>query len=339
MHLNRGSEYKLDLWSTGLLVPFLVVPFITTDPFHLSVAHQIVIGLTAALSVYIMLRMDLLPFTVPAFMAIGGYAAGILAKSGLTQNMIVLMGVAFAVPALVAIPLGALVLRLRGTYFIFITYIASEILQLIFFETPSLTGGGDGISAVPPAGLFGLELSSARNLLLVTVAVGILATLITLAVTHRYRAEFSSIEENETLAESLGLAVWKYRTLGFIASAGDRRDGWVRACESAFQCTPEFVLVFLGHHLHRVCVHRRSTHDAGAAGGNGSPRRHVQCVQQPCAVFRRPVRPAYDRRRHGGAGGLVGLGHGLLARLRRREPAPNTRVLQMRRDDEQRGPA
>ena len=30
----------------------------------------------------------------------------------------------------------------------------------------------------------------------------------------------SSIEENETLAESLGLAPWKYRTIGFVASAG-----------------------------------------------------------------------------------------------------------------------
>ena len=42
----------------------------------------------------------------------------------------------------------------------------------------------------------------------------------TLAVTHRFRPEFSSIEENETLAESLGVAVWKYRTIGFIVSAG-----------------------------------------------------------------------------------------------------------------------
>jgi branched-chain amino acid transport system permease protein len=39
-------------------------------------------------------------------------------------------------------------------------------------------------------------------------------------VTQRFRPEFTSIEENETLAESLGVAVWKYRTIGFVASAG-----------------------------------------------------------------------------------------------------------------------
>jgi len=218
--LDRRSEYRLDLWAVLLLLPFVAVPFVSNNPFHYSLAHQMVIGLAAALGVYIMLRMDLLAFTVPAFMAIGGYAAAMLAKWGGQTNLLLLMALSFVVPALVAIPLGALVLRLKGTYFIFITYIFSEILQLIFFETPVLTGGSDGISGVPPATLFGIELWSPRNLLLVTVSIGIVATLVTLAVTHRFRPEFSSIEENEVLAESLGVAVWKYRTIGFIASAG-----------------------------------------------------------------------------------------------------------------------
>ena len=217
--MNRHTEFKFDICALLLMLPFLAVPFATDNPQHLSLAHQVVIGLVAALGVYIMLRMDLLAFTVPAFMAIGGYAAAMLAKSG-TANLFVLMGVAFVVPALAAIPLGAIVLRLKGTYFIFMTYIVNESLQLLVFETPKLTGGSDGISGVPPAALFGHELWSSRNLLLVTVIVGIVATGITLAVTHRFRPEFSSIEENETLAESLGVAVWKYRLIGFIASAG-----------------------------------------------------------------------------------------------------------------------
>jgi branched-chain amino acid transport system permease protein len=50
--------------------------------------------------------------------------------------------------------------------------------------------------------------------------VALLAALITLALTHRFRPEFASIEENETLAESLGLVVWRYRTIGFMVAAG-----------------------------------------------------------------------------------------------------------------------
>src|ERR1700752_3737295 len=133
MQLTRRRELTLDLWAVLLLLPLVAVPFVTTNPLYYSLTHQVVIGLVAALGVYIMLRMDLLSFTVPAFMAFGGYAAAILAKSG-TTNLLLLMAIAFIIPALVAIPLGALVLRLKGTYFIFITYIFNEILQLLFFE-------------------------------------------------------------------------------------------------------------------------------------------------------------------------------------------------------------
>jgi branched-chain amino acid transport system permease protein len=130
------------------------------------------------------------------------------------------MAITFVVPALIAIPLGVLVLRLRGIYFIFITFLFNEILQLILFETPTLTGGSNGIPGVPAATLFGKDLGAPSTLVLVTVLICLIATLCTLVVTQRFRAEFTSIEENETLAESLGVAVWKYRTIGFMASSG-----------------------------------------------------------------------------------------------------------------------
>ena len=137
-----------------------------------------------------MLRMGLLAFTVPAFMAIGGYAAAMLAKAG-TTDLLVLMLVAFVVPALVALPLGTMVLRLKGLYFVFITFIINEILQLVFFETPTLTGGSNGIAGVPPDSLLGIDLGAPAMLVLVTVVVCIVASLCTLAVTHRFRPEFT----------------------------------------------------------------------------------------------------------------------------------------------------
>ncbi|MBD0316669.1 MAG: branched-chain amino acid ABC transporter permease [Nitrospiraceae bacterium] len=219
MKPKRVRDLIVDVWGVLLIVPFLMVPFIDGGSLLRSVTHQILIGLTAALGVYIMLRMRLLSFTVPAFMAIGGYAAAMLATSGIT-NLLVLMAAAFIFPMLAAIPLGFLVLRLKGVYFIFFTFILNEVFQVAIFETPGLTGGSDGIAGLPPATLFGLDLGTPRMLVLVTVMTALVAAAITLAVTHRYRAEFSAIEENEPLAESLGVAVWWYRTIGFLASAG-----------------------------------------------------------------------------------------------------------------------
>ena len=219
MTQNRHRDFRLDICGVLLLLPMLIVPLVTKSPLLNSLTYQSAIGVSAAMAVYIMLRMGLLSFTVPAFMAIGGYAGAMLAKAG-TTDIFALMAISFVVPALASFPLGALVLRLKGVYFIFITFIFNEILQLIIFETPTLTGGSDGISAVPPASLFGKEMFTPSSQVLVTLGVCMVASLIALLVTQKFRPEFTSIEENETLAESLGVAVWKYRTIGFAASAG-----------------------------------------------------------------------------------------------------------------------
>jgi branched-chain amino acid transport system permease protein len=219
MLANRQKDFRLDIWGIVLLLPLIAVPLVTASALLNSLTYQVAIGVSATMAVYVMLRMGLLSFTVPAFMAVGGYSAAILSKSG-TTNLFLLLAIAFIVPALVAIPLGTLVLRLKGIYFIFVTFLFNEILQLVIFETPTLTGGSDGISGVPAATLFGKDLGGSAALVLVTVAVSLTVSLITLAVTQRFRPEFTSIEENETLAESLGVAVWKYRTIGFMTSAG-----------------------------------------------------------------------------------------------------------------------
>lgn len=216
---QRIRDFRLDLWALALLVPCLLTPLFSPGPFTLSVTHQVLVAITATFGVYVMLRMNLLPFTVPTFMLIGGYAAAMVAKAGGT-NYLLLLAVSFVVPLLFAIPLGAIVLRLKGVYFIFFTFILNEIVQVIVFETPGLTGGSDGIPAVPSATFFGFDFATNNNLIYVTILTAIVAGALTLTVTQRYRAEFSAIEENETLAESLGLAIWRYRLIGFMTSAG-----------------------------------------------------------------------------------------------------------------------
>lgn len=219
MTVRNKRSFVMDCWAVALLVPLALVPLVSTNQYFYSLTNQVLIGLVAALSVYIMLRMDLLSFAVPAFMAIGGYSAAAAAKAGHT-DIFLLMALSFAAPALVALPLGALVLRLKGVYFVLVTFVFNEILQIALFETPRLTGGSNGISGVPSVTFVGIDLGTNRLVVCVTLAVAIIASLITLSVTHRFRAEFASIEENETLAESLGLVAWRYRTIGFAIAAG-----------------------------------------------------------------------------------------------------------------------
>jgi branched-chain amino acid transport system permease protein len=220
--MNMGSRRPSlgGIATVVLLACALALPFLTEDPFANSVANQVMIGVTAAFSVYLMLRMDLLTFAVPAFMAAGGYAAAMAGLRGGITDAIALTALSFIVPAILALPLGVLVLRLRGVYFVLVTFVLTEITQLLLFETPDLTGGSNGLVGMPPTTLFGLELGDNRSVLLLATGVAIVAAAITAVVAGVLRQPFAAIEENEVLAESLGLVVWRYKVIGFVIAAG-----------------------------------------------------------------------------------------------------------------------
>jgi branched-chain amino acid transport system permease protein len=202
-----------------LCVLAFLAPWLTRNLFAVSIVNQILIAVVAAYSVYVMLRMNLLTFAVPAFMAIGGYAAALVAQKGAT-NVVLLAGVSFLVPALVALPLGILVLRLRGVYFVLVTFIFAEILQLLLFETPTLTGGSNGISGIPAATFFGASFNSSTAVLQIAAGLALAATLVTAILCRACAQPFAAIDENEALAESLGLVVWRYKALGFVVAGG-----------------------------------------------------------------------------------------------------------------------
>jgi branched-chain amino acid transport system permease protein len=202
-----------------ILTLCLAIPFVTADPLVYSVGNQALIAVIAAFSVYLMLRMNLLTFAVPAFMALGGYAVALAALAGVT-DVVVLTVLSFVVPAVVALPLGALVLRLRGVYFVLVTFVLTEILQLVLFETPRLTGGANGLAGIPATTVLGVEVGDNRSVLLLATVLALVSAGITAGVTRRFRQHFAAIEENEILAQSLGLVVWRYKALGFVAAAG-----------------------------------------------------------------------------------------------------------------------
>src|SRR3954470_1042045 len=56
------------------------IPLLTRSILVYSTLNQVLVGVVAAQSVWIMLRMNLLSFATPAFMAIGGYTVAIARK-------------------------------------------------------------------------------------------------------------------------------------------------------------------------------------------------------------------------------------------------------------------
>ncbi len=197
----------------------LYVPLFSTNLLAYSVLNQIMMVLPAALSVFLMLRMDLLSFAVPAFMCLGGYAAALCAMN-LSTNVFVLIAISFIVPMVAAIPIGAMILKLRGVYFVLVTYVMAEILQLVLVEFPGLTGGTNGLTDLPASTIFGADIITNKAILIVAILTALLAAFVTFFAILKYHKQFDAIRENELLARSLGLVVWHYKAIGFALAAG-----------------------------------------------------------------------------------------------------------------------
>ena len=113
--------------------------------FLMTLFTRIVILALAAVSLNLIMGFGgMVSFGHAAYLGIGGYAVGILAKEGITSGL-VQIPVALAASALFAMGVGALCLRTRGVYFIMITL---AFAQLIYYVAMGLDryGGDDGLT-------------------------------------------------------------------------------------------------------------------------------------------------------------------------------------------------
>src|SRR5262252_4483452 len=125
------------------LLPVYVVA--TGQFFPLTLFTRILILALAATSLNLILGYGgMVSFGHAAYLGVGGYVVGILAKEGVSSGF-VQWPLALAVSALFALIVGALCLRTRGVYFIVITLAFS---QMIYYIAVGLDryGADDGLT-------------------------------------------------------------------------------------------------------------------------------------------------------------------------------------------------
>src|SRR5690242_8888614 len=107
------------------------------------------IGINAllALSVYATLSCGQLALSSAGFAAIGAYAASILTLNFGVSFPVALL-VALALPALVAVPLGLPVLRIRGVFLAIATVAFGEVVRLGLVNW-DYVNGAQGLVAIP----------------------------------------------------------------------------------------------------------------------------------------------------------------------------------------------
>ncbi|MFT5273141.1 MAG: branched-chain amino acid transport system permease protein [Dinoroseobacter sp.] len=156
-----------------------------------------------------------------AFVGFGGYMLFALTMFG-GLPPIVAIGAAGVLGALIAVPMAALIFRLRGAYFAIGTWVFAEVFRLSFAQVSSL-GGGSG-SSLPVAIVRSMAHGrSAREALSYWLALGA-AVLVIAAVYFFLRSRnglaLTAIRDNELAAGSLGIDIWRTKFVVYVVTAG-----------------------------------------------------------------------------------------------------------------------
>lgn len=155
-----------------------------------------------------------------AYVGFGGYMLFALTIFGGLHPLtaIVMAGV---LGAIIAVPVAALIFRLRGAYFAIGTWVMAEVFRLSFAQISAL-GGGSG-SSLPVAVVKSLADSrSSRESLSYWLALGVVVIVIfTVLFTLRSRKglALTAIRDNELAAGSLGINIWKTKFIVYVAAS------------------------------------------------------------------------------------------------------------------------
>jgi branched-chain amino acid transport system permease protein len=204
--------------------------------FWVSIGVQALVFAIFAMSLDLLLGYGGMPsFGHAAFYGAGALGCAWVALHHPGLGLLPLVAVSIAVGALLALPIGALSLRVRGVYFLMLTLAFGQMLWGYAFQAPrDVLGGSDGLIGVsrPPLGpledldqqlwaLFGVSprLPAVRhfyNLTLIS-ALAVLALLFVL-VRSRFGRTLEGIRENEQRMRSLGFPTFRYRLAAFVVA-------------------------------------------------------------------------------------------------------------------------
>jgi len=217
---NARKPAGRPLAAGAAIIVLAVLPAFLHQVFYLHLAVLIAINVIAVAGLSILTRAGQISLCHGAFIGIGTYTSTLVSmRIGMPFAVAALTGAALA--GLIAYALGLLILRLRGVYFVLVTFAFGELVRLVLLEWESLTGGANGIAGIPPAALPGITLDSKLSFymfaaVLAVICIGGLRLLFASPAGHAIDA----VGENPALAEASGLSVQRTQRFSFAVASG-----------------------------------------------------------------------------------------------------------------------
>ena len=190
---------------------------LTGDTFAMTLFTRVLILALGAVSLNLIMGYGgMVSFGHAAYLGIGGYAVGILAKEGIASGF-VQWPVAIVVSALYALVVGALSLRTRGVYFIMITL---AFAQMIYYVAIGLDryGGDDGLTIYKRSqfgGLLDLQNKAVFYYLCLVLLVASVY-LVARIVNSRFGLVIRGARSNDRRMQAIGFPTFRYRLVCFV---------------------------------------------------------------------------------------------------------------------------
>ena len=213
--LNRRAAFTVTLLAILALVPLYAA--LTGNTFAMTLFTRVLILAMAAVSLNLIMGYGgMVSFGHAAYLGIGGYAVGILAKEGIGSGF-VQWPAAIAVSALYALVVGALSLRTRGVYFIMITL---AFAQMIFYVAIGLEryGGDDGLTIYQRSGFGNLIDLNNKTVFYYLCFALLLASiyLVSRLINSRFGLVIRGTRSNERRMRAIGFPTFRYKLVCFV---------------------------------------------------------------------------------------------------------------------------
>lgn len=188
-------------------------------PFAQHLAILVCINIVIVTGLSLIDRSGQLSFGHSAPVALGAYASVLLSSStGLHPTLSLLA--ALVITGAIAGLLGWVILRLRGVYFVLVTFAFAELVRLALLDAVSLTGGANGIAAIPPLRLGPLVLDTRESFYGLALAVAVASTLGMVWLFRRPLGQaMNAVAANPALAEASGLSVLRIQVVAYVVGS------------------------------------------------------------------------------------------------------------------------
>jgi len=221
--MNHSTQVSLRarLQLIALLAGFIVLPLLLNDRFfqHVLTTAFIYVVLILGLNTVIGLTGQV-SLSQAALYGVGAYTSAILAKQ-ISLPFPLSFALAVCVSASLGFLLSACVVKMRSHYLALATIGFGEILINVFRSAEKLTGGANGLSAIPAPRLGPWIIDTPLRYCYLALAVAIACYAGMFLITHSQLGNaFRAVRDNEFAASSLGLNTVRLKVLAFTLGAG-----------------------------------------------------------------------------------------------------------------------